>query len=215
MPRPHSVRAGSRAQGLPRVSALGKACLSDFARDLANVFRRKEQSPFREPAAPRGSLCKGKAGRSQREGGGSGKGVVIYRDTWLLSKTNCLNRIVLWGKDDHQGKLPSTSQPQPKLLRKPLRTRWRKEKPPVPRTLLTSGCCRAPTGKRRRKAKMVMVSAGEIWEKRTLVRREADTIWGGTQLLGFLTSVLETMERKTIKGKALGQCGSASRTSLR
>lgn len=140
MPRPHSVPAGSRAQGLPWVSALGKARLSNFAMDLANFFRMKESSNGREPASPRGSLCKGKAslwGVKGRWGFREG-GCHLQGHCSLLSKTFCLNTTVIWG-GDHTEKLPSTSQHWPKLLHKPSKTRWRKEKPPVPQTVLTSG----------------------------------------------------------------------------
>lgn len=41
--------------------------------------------------------------------------------------------------DDHGEKLPSTSQHQAKLFRKPPKTRRRREKPPVARTVLSSG----------------------------------------------------------------------------
>lgn len=77
MPRPHSIRAGSRAQGLPRVSALGKACLSHFAMDLAKFFRTKEQSNVREPASPPGKPLQGKGQpvRSKRDMGVQGRGL--------------------------------------------------------------------------------------------------------------------------------------------
>lgn len=66
-------------------------------------------------------------------------------------------------------------------------------------------------GNREEKPKFLLERPGE---KRTLKCGEADIVWKGTRFLCVLTSVLETMERKTIEGKALGQCGSASKTSL-
>lgn len=93
MPRPHSIRPGSRAPGLPQVSALGKACLSS----LANSFGMKQSCHVPEAVSPgKRWWGKGQPRRCNGEMGVWEGGCHLQAHRSLRSKTTRLNRTVIW-----------------------------------------------------------------------------------------------------------------------
>lgn len=166
MPRPHSVRAGSRARGLPRVSALGMACLSGFAMHLANCSRRKGLSSLRAlPGKPLPG--EGQPVRSHRQVMVWGRGSSLPGMLFTGEQTHLFEHVI-WGMIT--ARLPSASQHLPKLLHKPLKSRGRKEKPPGPPVCAPSGVLVGTNGKIEKKSqsgdKFLLERPGE---KRKLV----------------------------------------------